>query len=176
VRLGRPPRPDLIDAAEAVHETGALPARAVTSCGPLGLVVGANRRGEAALPGHLVADVAAAARSQAEVVVVDAGTRRGEDSLVGTADVTVLVAEASPLGLVRAARLAAEWAGPPPRLVLNRVRRSQAAEVVAAARRWTGLEPAALISERASITSAARRARHPAPSLLRALRSLECEE
>ena len=49
------------------------------------------------------------------------------------ASYAVLVAEASPLGLVRASRLAADWAGPRPWLVLNRVHRAQAAEVALAA-------------------------------------------
>lgn len=173
VRLGRPPRPDLVDAAEAVHETGALPPRAIMECGPLGLIVGSTRRGEAALPPHLVADVAAAAGSLAKLVVLDAGARRGDDPLVKGADLAVLVAEASPIGLVRAARLAADWSGPRPWLVLNRVHRPQAAEVVAAARRWTGLDPAALVAERAAITAAARAAQPPARPLCRALHRLE---
>ncbi|MFH1331548.1 MAG: hypothetical protein ABIJ48_13005 [Actinomycetota bacterium] len=175
VRLGRRPRPDLIDAAEAVHETGTRPPRAIVECGPLGLIVGSTRRGEAALPPHLVADVAAAAGSLAESVVLDAGARRGDDPLVKGADLAVLVAEASPLGLVRAARLTADWAGPRPWLVLNRVHRPQAAEMVAAARRWTGLEPAALVPWRAAITAASRAARPPARPLCRALRRLEPE-
>jgi MinD superfamily P-loop ATPase len=176
VRLGRPPRPDLVDAAEAVHETGALPPRVVAACGPVGLVVGSTRRGDPALPPHLVADVAAAAASLAEAVVLDAGARSGDDPLVKGADHAVLVAEASPLGLVRAARLAADWAGPHPWLVLNRVHRPQAAEVVAAARRWTGLDPVALIPELAAITAAARSAQPPARALRRALRRLEPPE
>jgi hypothetical protein len=57
--------------------------------------------------------------------------------------------------------------------VLNRVHRPQAAEVVAAARRWTGLDPAALVAERAAITAAARAAQPPARPLCRALRRLE---
>ncbi len=173
VRLGRPPRPDLVDAAEGVHETGALPPGAIMECGPLGLVVGSTRRGDASVPPHLVTDVAAAAASLAELVVLDAGARRGDDPLVKGADLAVLVAEASPVGLVRAARLAADWAGPRPWLVLNRVHRSHTAEVVAAARRWTGLDPAALVPERAAITLAARAARPPARALRRALRRLE---
>ena len=173
VRLGRPPRPDLVDAAEGVHETGALPPGAIMECGPLGLVVGSTRRGDASVPPHLVTDVAAAAGSLAELVVLDAGARRGDDPLVKGADLAVLVAEASPVGLVRAARLAADWAGPRPWLVLNRVHRSHTAEVVAAARRWTGLDPAALVPERAAITLAARAARPPARALRRALRRLE---
>jgi MinD superfamily P-loop ATPase len=173
VRLGRPPRPDLVDVAEAVHESGALPTRAVAECGPLGLVVGSTRREDGSLPPHLVADVATAARSLAELVVLDAGARRGDDPLLKAADGVILVAEASPVGLVRAARVAADWAGPRPQLVLNRVHRPQAAEVVAAARRWTGLEPRALVPERAVITAAARAARPPAPPLRRALRRLE---
>jgi MinD superfamily P-loop ATPase len=172
VRLGRPPRPDLIDAAEAVHESGALPPRTLARCGPLHLVVGATRHGEALLPSHLVADVAAAARSVAEVVVADAGPSRGDEPLLKSADAAVLVAEASPVGLVRAARLAADWAGPAPRLILNRMHRNSAADMVAAARRWTGLEPAALVPARAAIAAAARRAAPPARTLRRALRSL----
>ena len=97
--------------------------------------------------------------------MLDAGSRRGDDPLVKGADLAVLVAEASPIGLVRAARLAADWAGPRPWLILNRVHRPRAAEVVAAARRWTGLEPTALVPESAAITIAARAARPPARSL-----------
>jgi MinD superfamily P-loop ATPase len=170
VRLGRPPRPDLVDAAEAVHETGIFPSRAVAECGPLGLVIGSTRRHDGVIPAHLVADVAAAACSLAEVVVVDAGHRRGDDPLVKGADLVVLVAEASPIGLVRAARLAADWAAPQPLLVLNRVRRAQAAEVAAVARRWTGLEPAALVPQQAAVMAAARSAQPPARALRRALR------
>jgi MinD superfamily P-loop ATPase len=173
VRLGRPPRPDLVDAAEAVHETGALPASAVTGYGPLALLVGSTRRAEGALPPHLIEDVAAAAGCLAEVVVADAGARPGGDPLVKGADRVVLVADASPIGLVRAARLVAEWAGPQPSLVLNRVRPSQADELVSAARRWLGLEPAALVPYREAVAAAARAARPPARALRRALRRLE---
>ncbi len=173
VRLGRPPRPDLIDAAEAVHQTGALPATAVTSYGPLALVVGSTRRAEGAPPSHLVDDVASAACCQADLVVADAGARRPGDTLVKAADRAVLVADASPAGLVRAARLAAEWAGPQPALVLNRVSPRQGDHLAAAARRWIGLEPAALVPVREAIAAAARAARPPARGLRRALRRLE---
>jgi MinD superfamily P-loop ATPase len=173
VRLGRPPRPDLIDAAEAVHETGALPAAPVTSYGPLALVVGSTRPDEGPPPAHLVEDVAAAACCQAELVVADAGARRPGDSLVKAADRAVLVADASPIGLVRAARLAAGWAGPQPALVLNRVPPRQAEELAAVARRWIGLEPAAVVPGREAIAVAARAARPPARALRRALRHLE---
>lgn len=173
VRLGRAPRPDLVDAAEAVHETGALPASAVTAYGPLALLVGSTRLAEGALPSHLVEDVAAAACCMADVVVADAGARPGGDPLVKSADRVVLVADASPIGLVRAARLTAEWAGPQPSLVLNRVRPSQAQDLVSAARRWLGLEPAALVPYREAVAAAARTAAPPARALRRALRRLE---
>jgi MinD superfamily P-loop ATPase len=173
VRLGRPPRPDLVDAAEAVHETGALPVSTVTSYGPFALLVGSTRRADGTLPSHLVDDVAAAARSLADLVVADAGARPGGDSLVKGADQVVLVAEASPIGLVRAARLTAEWAGPQPALVLNRVHPAQSDEVVSAARRWLGLDPAALVPYREAVAVAARAARPPAAPLRRALRRLD---
>ena len=60
-----------------------------------------------------------------------------------TADDIVLVAEGTPIGLVRAAALTAAWVGPKPRLVLNRVPDRIRDDVVGAARRWTGLDPAA---------------------------------
>jgi len=162
-----------VDAAEAVHETGALPASVVTAFGPFALVVGSTRRADGGLPAHLVDDVAAAACCLADLVVADAGARPGGDSLVKAADRVVLVAEASPTGLVRAARLTAEWAGPQPSLVLNRVHRAQAGEVVAAARRWLGLDPAALVPWREAVVAAGRAARPPAAPLRRALRRLE---
>lgn len=173
IRLGRPPRPDLVDAAEAVHQTGSLPPAAVASCGPLALVAGSTRPADGTLPAHLVDDVAAAACCLADLVVIDAGARRPGDSLVKAADRAVLVADASPIGLVRAARLAAEWAGPQPALVLNRVPAGRTDELVAAARRWIGLEPAALVPRREAIAAAARAARPPARTLRRALRRLE---
>lgn len=173
IRLGRHPRPDLVDAAEAVHTTGVFPAGAATGYGPLAIVMGAARRGEAPPPPHLVEDVAAAACCPAEVVVADAGPRPPGDSLVKGADRAVLVADASPVGLVRAAGLAAEWAGPVPSLVLNRLRAGQAPDACAAARRWLGLEPAALVPYREAVAEAARRALPPARALRRALRPLE---
>lgn len=173
VRLGRPPRPDLVDAAEAVHETGALPPATVTAYGPFALLVGSTRRAEGPLPAHLVDDVAAAACCLADLVVADAGARRGGDSLVKAADRAVLVADASPVGLVRAAQLTADWAGPQPWLVLNRVHPAWAEEATAAARRWLGLEPLALVPYREAVADAARAARPPAAPLRRALRRLE---
>jgi MinD-like ATPase involved in chromosome partitioning or flagellar assembly len=173
VRLGRPPRPDLTDAADAVHETGHLPESAIQVAGGLGLLVGSHRIGEGPLPSHLAADVVAAATAIAEVVVVDAGPRSGDDPLVRAADLTVLVAAATPNGLVRAACLASAWAGPPPLLILNRANRAEITEVVLAARRWIGLAPVVVIPERKATAAAARSALPPHRILSRALRRIE---
>jgi MinD-like ATPase involved in chromosome partitioning or flagellar assembly len=173
VRLGRPPRPDITDAADLVHETGHLPESAVQVVGCLGLLVGSHRTGEPPLPSHLAADVVAAATSAADVVVVDAGPRSGDDPLVRGADLAVLVAAATPNGLVRAACLASAWTGPRPVLVLNHVDRAEATEVVLAARRWIGLSPAAVILENGGAAAAARAALPPHRALSRALRRIE---
>ena len=173
VRLGRPPRPDVIDAADGVHATGVIPIASIQQCNGLALVVGSHRAEPERPDRNAEIDVITAARQVTDLVVVDAGLRSGDDVLLRSADRVVLVAEASPSGLVRAARMTGEWEGPPPDLVLNRVRRREADDVLRAARRWTGLEPAALVPERPAVGAASRSARSPDRALRRALAALE---
>ncbi len=172
VRLGRPPRPDLTDAADRVRASGQLAADSIHRVGDLAVVVGSHRPGESQLRTTLAEDVVEAAAADYDVVVIDLGPAGGDDRLLKRADHAVLVCDASAVGLVRAARAAAEWAGPPPALVLNRVRRREKAEVIAAARQWTGLEPVAAIPDAPRVREAAGAARRPARPLLRALARL----
>lgn len=171
VRLGVPPRPDLADAVDAVLTSGTLPTEVIHRVGRLHLVVGSHRPGEPDLRPGLIEDVIDAARAAATVVVVDAGPWPQSERIVKQATTAALVAGASPTGIVRAARIAAEWSGPPPRLIVNRVR-PDTAEMVDAARRWTGLEPSAVIPDRPAVDRRARRARAPHHRLLRALAPL----
>jgi MinD-like ATPase involved in chromosome partitioning or flagellar assembly len=172
VRLGRPPRPDVTDAADEVHATGSLPAALVQRHGPLRLVVGSHRNGETASP-DLTDDVITALAGTGARVVVDAGPRPGNDPLLLRADDVVLVACGTPTGLVRAATLVSGWVGPTPRLVLNKVPDRCRDDVIGAARRWTGLEPAAVLPPLRSVAGAARSAHTPPRGLRRALRHVD---
>jgi Flp pilus assembly CpaE family ATPase len=117
----------------------------------------------------MVADVVAAATAGFERIVLDLGAAPPDDLILKGADAAVLVAEGSAVGVVRAARLAAEWSGPPPSLLLNRVDRSDRNQAVDAARKWTGLEPAVVITERRAIRLASLSARPPDRRFCRAL-------
>ncbi len=97
------------------------------------------------MPPAAVDDLLVAGRSGFEMVVADRGPVVGDDPVLVAADSAVLVCRASPIGLMRTARLVAEWGGPIPWLVLNRVEDRRAATV--AARRFIGLEPAVVLDE-----------------------------
>ncbi len=172
VRMGRPPRPDVTDAAEEVHATGHIPERAMQRVGPLRVIVGSHRNGDS-VPSELLPDVIAAAAAAGRRLVVDAGPRAGDDPLLSSAGDVVLVADGSPTGLVRAAALVSDWLGPRPRLVLNRVPERWRTDVVAAARRWTGLEPVAVLGAHQGVSAHARRALPPHRSIRRALGTVE---
>ena len=171
VRLGRTPRPDLTDVADAVRATGEIPRDGLQKIGPLALVVGSHRPGEPPLRPALAEEVVEAAAGSFERVVLDLGPAHPDDRLVKRADHAVLVADAGPSGIVRAARVAAEWSGPPPGLILNRVS-GKGGDAVAAARKWTGLDPVAAIPAKRAIGDAARSALPPHRSLRRRLRRL----
>ena len=170
VRLGIPPRPDLADAVDEVHETGTIPDRVIHPAGRLRVITGSHRSGEPPLRPEPVFDVIEAARTAARVVADTGAWPQGGEIIKG-ATTAVVVAEASPTGIVRAAALLGEWAGPPPRLVLNRAT-GRRTDAVAAARRWTGLEPATTIPFRRDVMMAARRGGRPDRVLLRHLTAL----
>ena len=171
VRLGMPPRPDVTDAADAVLSTGGLTGEATQRLGSLLVVVGSHRPGEPPLRSTLVDDLVDAARATHDLVVVDAGPWPASERVVKQATDAALVTATSPSGVVRTARVAAEWSGPPPRLVVNHAPRDPR-PVIANLRRWVGLEPAAIIPHRRSVEARARAARRPHRRLLAALAPL----
>jgi MinD-like ATPase involved in chromosome partitioning or flagellar assembly len=164
VRLGIPPRPDLADAVDSVHGSGSLPLALLHDIGRLAVLPGSHRPGEPPLRPEPIFDVVDAARYSRKVVV-DAGPWPANLEVTKAATEAVIVAEGSPLGIVRAAAVTSEWTGPPPRLVLNRVRPADRSEVVAAIRRWTGLEPAAVIPPLSRIAGSVRGAGAPVRKL-----------
>ena len=168
IRLGLPPRPDLTDAADGVITDGQIPESCLRTMGSLAALVASHRPGDPPLRETLLDDILDAGRRSARHVIVDAGPWPGSQRLVKQADVAFLVAAATPTDIVRTSRVTAEWAGPPPHLILNQAPRSPA-EAISAIRRWTGLEPAAVIRRHPGIAAASRAARRPHRSLLTAL-------
>ncbi len=169
IRLGLAPRPDVTDAADAVRATGDIPQDAVHRLGPLQVVVGSHRPAEPALRPALAEEVLEAAALAVDLVVADLGMLTDDDRLLKRADRAVLVVDAGAVGVVRAARVVAEWSGPPPELVVNRAPAGEAGQLRDAVRRWTGLDPVAVLPDRLRVRRAALAARPPDRALRRLL-------
>jgi MinD-like ATPase involved in chromosome partitioning or flagellar assembly len=174
IRLGIPPRPDLTDVVDRVHVEGSIPVEVVHRVGRMRVIPGSHRPGDPPLRPEPVFDVVDAARTTGRVVV-DTGPWPTGCDLVKGADEAVVVAEGSATGIVRAASVIGDWMGPPPRLVVNRVDATRRRDVLAAVRRWTGLEPEAVIPSLRHVLSASRSGRPPPRRLLAALASLRVD-
>jgi MinD-like ATPase involved in chromosome partitioning or flagellar assembly len=172
IRLGLPPRPDLTDAADGVRENGCISSECLHRVGSLSVITGSHRPAEARLRDTLISGVIDAGRAQFDHVVLDIGIGDDRASLVEGADEALLVVDASAVGVVRAAQITSEWLGPQPTLVLNRVDPHDRAQVVDATRRWTGLEPAAVVLERKQVRRATASARMPDRRFTRAIASV----
>ncbi len=172
IRLGRPPRPDLTDVADAVRATGLIPSEALRDAGPARLVVGSHRPGEPPLRTAIAEDIVEAAAGGFGLVILDLGPTEPDSRLLKRAEHAVLVVDGSATGLVRAARAAAEWSGPPPTLVINKVDARNRLDTLAAARRWTGLEPAAVIHSHRKVRRASLGAGPPDRRIIRAVKRI----
>lgn len=172
IRLGLPPRPDITDAADQVRMTGAVADATLHRIGPISVITGSHRIGEAPLRPAMVDDVIDAASVAFDRVVVDLGTAEPDDPVLKRSDVAMLVVDASAVGVVRAAHLVAAWSGPPPTVVLNRVAPGKQGDVIAATREWTGIEPAVMIADRPAIRAASLAAKPPDGRLRRSLAAL----
>lgn len=161
VRLGLPPRPDVTDAADGVRGDGVIAAECLHCVGDLSVITGSHRPGEGLLRDTMIAGVVEAAAAQFRNVVLDVGAVSTETSLIDGSDSVLLVVDASALGVVRAAQITSGWMGPQPTLILNRVDPRERSQVVDAARRWTGLEPAAIVPERRQVRRSTAAARMP---------------
>jgi len=175
IRLGIPPRPDLADAVDAVHGAGVLTNELLHRIGRLAVLPGSHRPGEPPLRAEPVFDVVDAARTLGPVVV-DAGPWPANQEIIKSATDALIVADGSPMGIVRAAGVTAEWTGPPPRLVVNRVRPIHRTDVENAIRRWTGLAPEACIPPLPGVASAARSAAEPTRRLRGLMAALAASE
>lgn len=161
IRLGLPPRPDITDAADRVRAAGLIDPDAVQRIGPVSVITGSHRIGEAPLRTAMVEDLIDAATVSFERVIVDLGTCEPDHPILKRSDTAVLVVDASAVGVVRAAQLVATWSGPLPTLVLNRAAPRSNGDVITAVKEWTGIEPAVVIPDRPSIRAASLAAKRP---------------
>ncbi len=168
IRLGVAPRPDVVDAADTVHAKGTIDETAIRTWHGIAAIVASIRSDEPEVRPELLDDLLSAASGQFDHVTVDLGPEPR-----ATVDQTIVVAEGTPLGIVRAAQTIDRGTLDRPALVLNRVAREEAAEAVTATRRWTGLDPLAVVLDDPRIADRARRAEPAIRSLARALRRLE---
>lgn len=161
IRLGLPPRPDITDAADGVRASGTIAGDALQQIGPISVITGSHRVAEAPLRTAMIEDLIDAATVTFERVIVDLGTCEADHPILKRSDTAILVADASAVGIVRAAQLVATWYGPPPTLVLNRAAARSNGDVITAAKEWTGIEPSAVIPDRPSIRAASLAAKRP---------------
>lgn len=169
VRLSLPPRPDVTDAADSVRADGAIASECLHKVGRLSVITGSHRPGEDLLRDTMIAGVVDAAVSRFDNVVLDTGAAPSGRAIIEESDSVLLVVDASAVGVVRAAQVTSRWMGPQPTLILNRVDSRDRAQVVEAARRWTGLEPAAVVPERRQVRRTTAAARMPDRRFTRAL-------
>jgi len=168
VRLGLSPRPDLVDLIDASLGSAVPSIDPFPRLGRLSVVPGALRSRDPGIRSDAVVDVVVALATD-HTVVADSGTWPNSGAVLREADAAVVVASGTPTSIVRLARLAEGWTGPTPHLVINGVALSRSADVVAAARRWSGLEPFAVIPRSRRVLSAASTGIAPAGTLRRRL-------
>lgn len=161
VRLGLDPRPDLADAIDSVQQDGAIEASCTHHVGRLAVITGPHRAAAGELRATHLEGVVRAATNRWQSVVIDLGSSDSSRPMLELVDDVILVVDGSALGIVRAARLVEDWMGPAPALVLNRVDAAHREHTVAAARRWTGLEPSIVLPDRRAVRRAACSARAP---------------
>ena len=169
VRLGLPARPDVTDAADGVRADGSITSDCLHRVESISVITGSHRPGEGRLRDTMIGGVVDAAAAQFDEVVLDVGTDPAGSTLVEESDAVLFVVDASAVGVVRAAQITSTWMGPQPVLVLNRVDARERQQVVEAARRWTGLEPAAVVPERRQVRRTTAAARMPDKRFVRAL-------
>jgi MinD-like ATPase involved in chromosome partitioning or flagellar assembly len=173
VRLGLPPRPDVIDVADALRSESTIGEGLVHRFEGLVVITGTYRAGMPPLTREMRTGIIRVASTQWSDVVVDCGTSGTELSDLETADEVILVIDGSPVGIVRAADLTTEWLGPAPAIVVNRVPPQARRQVVDAVRRWTGLDPVLVLPDRPAVRRSAASARPPDRRFARQVASLE---
>lgn len=158
IRLGLGPRPTLLDALDEVRTGGGMPP--VRRVGPLSILTGVQG-GPLAAP--LRWELIRASLDSFDLVIADLGPWPQSDAILRKSSTAILVCDASPTGMVRARTLVQDWAGPTPRVLLNRGGDDERTRHLA--REALGLEPAVTIPYLESVRTASLEAALP-PALL----------
>ncbi|MDH3307791.1 MAG: hypothetical protein OEO77_09775 [Acidimicrobiia bacterium] len=164
LRLGLPPRPDLADGLDELRNEGTITPAILREIDGLSVVTGTF--GRPPVDATTARDIVWALSRDFDRVVVDGGPWAIDDPLVPIADEVILVCDATPTGLVRAAGVVIHWTGAQPSLVLNRMV-GDPQETLMAARRATGLEPSLQIPYDEDIRLSAARCQIPPASTWR---------
>jgi hypothetical protein len=158
IRLGLGPHPTLFEALDGIRADGVPPP--VRRLGPLSILAGVEG-GPLADP--LRWELIRASLDSFDLVVADLGPWPHNEAVIRNARSTVLVCDAGPTGMVRAAAMVHDWIGVPPRLIVNRVVDDEDTRQMA--RRALGLEPAILVPFLESVRSASLKSQPP-PAIL----------
>lgn len=158
LRLGLPPVPNVDAAVDTIRSDGIIPAEALQTSRHIQILAGTF--GDAIDDRRVRRDILWAAKNRAQHIVVDAGASAVADPILEAATDVVLVCDASPVGLVRAATVATRWTAAQPLVLLNRIE-ADPDDMVRAARHALGLEPLALIQYDQRIRQASVRAEPP---------------
>ncbi len=172
VRLGVAPRPDMTDAADMVRSDGTFDRSCVRRVGRMDVITGSHRNGEPPVREQMLAGLVEAAASSYATVVLDVGSNPISDTLLDSIDDVLLVVEATPIGIVRAAQTTSDWFGPTPQIVINKARSHNRSETMAAVRRWTGLDPVAVINDRPKVRRNAATGKLPDRVLVKSLENV----
>ena len=172
IRLGLPPRPDLADVFDHALGNGGPTLEEAPRVGRLAIVPGPLRPSDPGLKADVVADMAIALSAH-HSVVVDVGSGPQATPVIREADRVVLVVSGTPTGIVRLARAVEGWTGPQPDLVLNMVPAGRRHDVVLAARRWSGLDPVAVVPVSRRVMHAGASGADPHRTLRRRLLSVD---
>jgi hypothetical protein len=157
IRLGLGPHPTLSDAFNVVRTTGDLPP--LNRVGPVSVLAGLEG---GPLAAALRWELMRSALGSFDVVVADLGPWPQGKPIVDHASAAILVCDATPTGMVRAASVAEQWSGPTPLLIVNRAGQAD----VTMARRAVGLEPSGVVPPLECVRSASGRSEGPPEALL----------
>ena len=150
LRMGLPPTPCFDDALGPIRRTGTIPPDALHRFGNLRVLAGSYQHRPTPQQSR---DTVWASQSY-DHVVVDGGQADLDDVVFDMAGTIVLVCDASPVGIVRAAALTHRWRSRPPLIVLNNTG-SDRHDVQAAARHAFGMEPTVTLGHEPTVRSSA---------------------
>ncbi len=173
VRLGLPPRPDVIDVADALRLDGDIDEDLIHRFHGLAVITGVHRPGMPEITREMRHGIFRAASMRWSDVIVDTGTSSSADTDPDGVDEVILVVDGSPVGIVRAAGLTERWLGPAPAVVVNRAPSQGRRQVVEAVRRWTGLDPVLVLPDRPAVRRSAISAHLPERRFARQVATLE---